>query len=200
MKKLLILFSLLFITLITIAGCQKTVTVNELPNILFKLDLTPGEEEKEIAVFLYTSRDNFGYEITNKGEDYLILNLNNTLLVKKARELNIEGLDELVSNARIVQIIQEKVKDNPLITRIIFKLKDPETKLKIIIQVQEIDIKKAQKTVDDSKEAAMAISGIVAKTNGNYHTLTSIIIIVGFWVICGLIIIVYWVTSKDKKI
>jgi hypothetical protein len=53
-KLIIVSFFILFlITLLT--SCQKELALSEYPNILVNTDITPGENDKEVAVFLYVT-------------------------------------------------------------------------------------------------------------------------------------------------
>lgn len=238
MKRYLIIVMIIILALVGFVSCAKKMAVEDYPNVIFGIDLTPGEKEKEIAVFLYTSKEDVTYEIKKKGygseeeteehqehpdqpEDkiisnndtqdkegseektqtdtnkndknpkYLILDINNSVKPGKAAELKIDGLEDLIEKARIVPIVQVSNKKNPFVTRLIFNVIDPETTLKIIIQVRKVDVQKVENSISSS-DAAKAIAITVSHGSPDY----SIWFIIALWFFCIGGLVVYWIFKK----
>lgn len=191
MQKIILLLFVVFTLLIGVSGCKKETTVLDYPNVLLKVDLTPGEDENQIAVFLYTSRALMDYEVTEKGDNFLILKLNNTVKVVKTTELSIDGIDELVENVRLIQDIQEKNKKNPFITKLIFKTLNPDVELKIISQIKKIDPQQIQEKIDETPAAQVLAENMHPKSNK-----IDLGIVIGFWVISLIGIAAYLINKK----
>lgn len=190
--------------LLSMTACFKKLTVEDYPALLLNVNLTPGEKDKEVAVFLYTTKDDIIYEIKTKKDEnqkenkYLTLILNNTFKASKVDKLSTEGIEELIENARAVQFTQGKNKNNSVITRLIFKLKDPQTTITPIIKVKRINVEQVKKAADQSN-AAQAI----AQSMGKPESIDGYIIVIAFWVmVIGILLISYFVqkfqTNKIK--
>lgn len=194
MQRTILLIFMIITIVFGISSCQKETTVLDYPNVLLKVDITPGEEENQIAVFLYTTRSLMDYEVTEKGDNFKILELNNTIKTIKATELPIDGIEDIVENVRLIQVIQENNKENPLVTRLIFKILNPDVKLKIISQIQKVDVTEIQDKINSSPAAEAIAQTMHPPTNK-----INIFIVIGFWVTSLLGIAIYVIYKKIQK-
>src|SRR3989339_328106 len=196
MQKIILLIFMVFTILLGINGCKKETTVLDYPNVLLKVDLTPGEQEEQIAVFLYTTRTLMDYEIIEQGEDYKILKLNNTIKAMKTTELPIDGLEELIKNVRLIQDEQKNNKENPLVTKLVFKTLNPDVTFKIISQIKQIKPSEIQKKIDESPAAEAIAQSMKPPSNK-----IDIVIVIAFWVISliGIGIYLIKVTLNRRK-
>lgn len=197
--KILIVLFIGFIFLHT--GCIQNNPKNQAQNYLSKAQLTPGTKEKEVSLFLYLIKKEVDYTTTIKGEEnsFLLFNLNDTIKAKNLDKLSVDGIDNLVESARVIQVVEKndkkkKKNKNNLITRITFKLKDPETTIKPIIQVEEV----SAKTYNEAKNAAESSTELInilkkpdKKANNAF--------VYGFWVlIIAILFIVAWQNKKKQ--
>jgi hypothetical protein len=178
-------------------ACEKTVTVKEFPNYLFKIDLTPGEEEKEVSVFLYCTKEIVETEIITKGDEnqYRILLLNNTFKASGINKLSVDGLEGLLEKAMVVQYINRGEEIDEIKTKIVFNLKDPETIITPIIHYVETENKNVEK--------AMKKNGQVSEFLGapeEVHDNSFLIGILIFWgFIVGGLILYYFLNKLIVK-
>ena len=204
MKVFKFLAVILLVTILGITACSKEIKVEDYPALLLKADITPGEKDKEVAVFLYVTKPNIDYQLLVQGEKskYLLLNLNNTLNNIKERKFNIEGLEELLEQVTLVQVIDEKNVKNPLITRFVFKLKDPLVKIKPVFQFQATKASKIKKMMEASKQANSAVvaAAAISKNFGNKaadDNVNGIVIgVLLFWLLIIIATIIYFMTKK----
>lgn len=193
-------FFLAIIAVLIFTGCEKKVTVEDFPNYLLNVDLTPGEEDKEVSVFLYTSMDKVDYKIQKKEKTNLVaLIIENTFKSKKLNELQVDAINELVEKAYTVQVAQEKNKITQLSTKIIFRLKDPKTTFKVIIQPRPIPLDKLKKAAENSSSsAAAAIASKVAVEDKSDPA--GLIKILVFWGILIIIVVVCIWSERKRRI
>jgi len=202
MKSLYSIILIIFIFIFGVSACQKQLTVEDYPALLLKADVTPGEKDKEVAVFLYVTKPMIDYQITTKGEHskFILLNLNNTLKIMKDKNFNIEGVEELVEQVNLIQITDEKNTKNPLISRLIFKVKDPSVVIKPVFQLQEIGVAKIEKAVKSSQKTSSAIAAAAIANNlgsGSSNNVSEFVIgIIIFWSIVIIGLIIYLLTKK----
>lgn len=192
MKKLSTFILVVFIGILCFSGCMKDITVKEYPNLLFNVDITPGEEDKEIALFLGVSKDNPDYKISDHGKNYVFVEINNTLKSMNVTDLNIEGVEDLVEGAKIRQVVQENNEENPILARIVFEKPDPEVKFNLIFQVENIEERDVKNIVNKSQDAMSAV-----RTVGTGHVEPDYVMIaLIFWVVVIIIIIVAYKSNK----
>ena len=198
MKRFFLVILLVLIAVTNITACKKPLTAKDYPLVLFDVDLTPGEKENEVTVFLYTSYDKVDFKITHKKDNFLVLELENTIKAKTNTDLPVGGLEELIQNARIIQIVQRKKGKDIFKTRIIFKLLEKNTTLKTVIQVREMEVKKIKKIIDSS-EAIKVIARTVNIHSDENNNIVAIALIVSFWVLLLAILGIYWLLKKIKQ-
>ena len=133
-----------------------------------------------------------------KKDNFLVLELENTIKAKTNTDLPVGGLEELIQNARIIQIVQRKKGKDIFKTRIIFKLLEKNTTLKTVIQVREMEVKKIKKIIDSS-EAIKVIARTVNIHSDENNNIVAIALIVSFWVLLLAILGIYWLLKKIKQ-
>jgi hypothetical protein len=186
----------IIIVMVFFTGCSKTIIVQELPNYLMRVDVTPGDEEKEVAVFLFCSNENVDINQYRPGDQnkFEILDLNNTFKSSKINNLNIDGVEEYIEKAQVVQYFRKDDTENPVVTKLKFNIADKEVKIKAIVQYQEIEPGRIKEAIKEDDAVSQVVMGIKHSNN----SIDGLIFIV-FWVLLiGIMFLVWYFTSKKN--
>lgn len=181
-----------FFLSILATSCQKELGVEDYPNLLLDMKLSTTDNPNEIAVSLSTSHSKVNYSIKKQNEDYRILTLNNTFKSSKLSHINIDGFKDYIATCKAVQINQQNDTRNPVITKLIFKVTNPEVKIVVKTKSKLISVTKITKIASESESA----SAIVASKMNNSADANSNLYILEFFGIIVVIVIIFWFFSK----
>lgn len=195
MTHLKLFFAIFLISVLALisSGCDKSITAKEMPSLLLKADLTPGDTQNKLILFMETSKAPPTIETELKENKYYIIKLNNTFKASKVKDLDITGVEDKVKKARVIQIINKDKPENPVVTKFIFTILSPDTEIAYNIKEKAVTIKEVNEEYDNIQGEKVPI---VAASKGHSPDSWVVTAISLGFILLVLFLLIYFIGKK----